>query len=39
MEDRLPVDPGGLHGHVRDALGNQPGHHLGQRLVKGVVLA
>src|SRR4051794_2997697 len=39
MEDRLPVDPGGFHGHVRDALGYQPGHHLGQRLVEGVVLA
>jgi hypothetical protein len=24
---------------MRHALGPQPGHHLGQRLVKGVVLA
>jgi hypothetical protein len=39
MKDRLPVDPRRFHRHVRHALGYQPGHHLGQRLVKGVVLA
>jgi hypothetical protein len=24
VEDRLPVDPGRLHGHVGDRLGRQP---------------
>jgi hypothetical protein len=39
VKDRLPINPRRFHGHVRDALGHQPGHHFGQRLVKGVVLA
>jgi hypothetical protein len=39
MKDRLPVDPRRFHRHVRHAFRHQPGHHLGQRLVKGVVLA
>src|SRR5436305_13578714 len=39
MKDRSPIHARRLHRHVRDTLGDQPGHHLGQRLVEGVVLA
>jgi hypothetical protein len=39
MEHRLPVHASCFDGHMRDALGDQPGHHRGQRLVVGVELA
>ena len=39
VEHRSPIHPGRFHGHVRDPFGDQPGHHLGQRLVVGVELA
>src|SRR5664280_2323230 len=39
VEDRLPVHPGRLHRHVRDALLDQPPNHLLQHGVEGLELS
>jgi hypothetical protein len=39
VKDRLPINPRRFHRHMRHTFKGQPGHQLGQRLVKGVVLA
>jgi hypothetical protein len=35
VKDRLPINPRRFHGHVRDTLRHQPGHHFESPGVSG----